>query len=395
MSLNDAQRLELHSFLSVAAARGGPKPLILVSCSKAKGDHAAPAAELYQSNTFRKSLDLARRAHSPHYILSARYGVVSPHCVLPPYNVALKDLSPESREAWGESAAEVVGKILEPDVDVWFFASRHYSDPIAARIGCDGRRIHTPLAGLPIGKMNEWLTVAQRALDRKHAIAKLYKIFELLALKQKVVSLKDAIARQQLPDQGLYFFFDPSETTAFSNILPRLVRVGTHAVSLGSRATLRTRLRTHLGPRSGGGNHRGSVFRLHIGAAIIARDRLHTTYPHWGKGQNATKDIRESELALEIQVSKYIGSLQVLFIEIADVAGPASKRAYFERQAVALMSQDEVVLDPPSSQWLGHWSPKPEIRASGLWNIHHIATHADLSFVDQLHSISDREALLI
>lgn len=395
MSLTDTQRLELQTFLSVVAAKGGPKPLILVSCSKAKGDRAAAAVELYKSNTFRKSIDLARRAQAPHYILSAKYGVVSPHCVIPPYNVALRELSAADREAWGASAAEVVSKILHPRSDVWFFASRHYSDPIAAHLGRGVRTIYTPLAGLPIGKMNEWLTVLQRSLDRKNAIVKLYEAFELLTKKQGLMTLKEAIARQHLPEQGLYFFFDPTEKTELSKALPRLIRVGTHAVSLGSRATLRTRLRTHLGSRSGEGNHRGSVFRLHVGAALIARDKLLRRYPHWGKGQNAAKEIREFESALENRVSEYIGSLQVLFLEIADIAGPSSKRAYFERQVVALMSQDDIALDPPGADWLGHWSPKPEIRSSGLWNIQHIGGNADLAFVDLLHSLTDREALLI
>lgn len=52
----------------------------------------------------------------------------------------------------------------------------------------------------------------------------------------------------------------------------RIVRVGTHAVSTGSKATLWHRLRAHRGSKDGRGNHRASIFRRHAGAAMIARD---------------------------------------------------------------------------------------------------------------------------
>jgi hypothetical protein len=55
-----------------------------------------------------------------------------------------------------------------------------------------------------------------------------------------------------------------------------VVRVGTHALTAASSATLWDRLRQHrghLGGRDpGSGNHRASVFRRHVGAALIGRD---------------------------------------------------------------------------------------------------------------------------
>jgi hypothetical protein len=42
---------------------------------------------------------------------------------------------------------------------------------------------------------------------------------------------------------------------------------------------------------SGGGNHRGSIFRLIVGASLIRRDgRSHAT---WGGGNNASREIRD------------------------------------------------------------------------------------------------------
>jgi hypothetical protein len=272
MTLTGKQREELRHLFSGEAGNGGRVPVVvLISCSKSKAEEAAPAAELYRSNTFRKSLDLARRIGATHYILSARYGVVTPECILPPYNVSIHDLSEAQRRTWAADVAVVLKRLLPKNRDIWFFSSKHYSEPLIPLIQPTGRSVHYPLAGMPIGKMNGWLSIGQRFLDRRESLALLYREFEALAEKQGRLTLREVIQQASLPQQGLYFFFDPEEQTRFSQVLPRLVRVGTHAISKGSKAILRTRLRTHLGTESGNGNHRASVFRLHVGAALIAR----------------------------------------------------------------------------------------------------------------------------
>jgi hypothetical protein len=71
------------------------------------------------------------------------------------------------------------------------------------------------------------------------------------------------------PQRGVYFFMEDGEARSESGMGPRIVRVGTHALAPGSRTTLWQRLSTHRGSsRSGGGNHRGSIFRLIVGAAL-------------------------------------------------------------------------------------------------------------------------------
>ena len=59
------------------------------------------------------------------------------------------------------------------------------------------------------------------------------------------------------PERGVYFFFEEGDLREGG--LPRVVRVGTHAVSQGSRTSLWQRLADHrgtlAGTRPGGGNH--------------------------------------------------------------------------------------------------------------------------------------------
>ena len=78
------------------------------------------------------------------------------------------------------------------------------------------------------------------------------------------------------PAQGVYFFFEDGENRP--NGSRQVVRVGSHALTATSKTTLRTRLMQHRGQLTGhnpgGGNHRASVFRHHVGAAIIRREDL-------------------------------------------------------------------------------------------------------------------------
>lgn len=75
--------------------------------------------------------------------------------------------------------------------------------------------------------------------------------------------LRDCHGSDGWPQHGVYFFFEPGEVRADGS--DRVVRVGTHALTATSQATLWGRLRQHRGHLAGlhpgGGNHRASVFR--------------------------------------------------------------------------------------------------------------------------------------
>jgi len=139
------------------------------------------------------------------------------------------------------------------------------------------------------------------------------------------------------PRRGVYFFREPLEERSDTGTGPRIVRVGTHALKAVSRSTLWTRLSQHKGqPSTGGGNHRGSIFRLMVGAALARRHGY--DFPTWGDGHSAKSEVRKSEVALEKQVSTFIGAMPFLWLAIDDDAGPDSLRGYIERNSIALLS---------------------------------------------------------
>ncbi|XXG32257.1 MAG: hypothetical protein WJ306_06850 [Ferrovum myxofaciens] len=196
---------------------------------------------------------------------------------------------------------------------------------------------------------------------------------------------------KSLPHRGVYFFLEADELTSCGR--HRVTRVGTHAVSVGAKSTLQGRLRTHLGTKSGSGNHRGSIFRLHIGMALQHRD--HLDLPYWGKGSTKPVELKRNPAVMlaeaehEQKVSNIIGGMSILWVSVNDDPGPESLRTYIERNAIALLSNNYSPIEVGSSEWLGTYSPRAEIRGCRLWNINHTKELYDSAFFDKFERAID------
>jgi hypothetical protein len=220
------------------------------------------------------------------------------------------------------------------------------------------------------------------------------RFYELLDDLEATIGNKQRLAEcsghMDWPDQGLYFFFTPNEQRDTSEH-QRVTRVGTHAVAEGSSATLWSRLKAHHGTNhsqtygKNGGNHRGSVFRLRVGEAILEQEDLDSQYPNWGEGTSAGQETRQQEHDLEQRVSSYIRDLPFLWVAVPDEPAPDNDRAYIEQNAIALLSNaQKPSIDARNDYWLGTHSPNPAIRSSGLWNINHVNDDYDPAFLDHL-----------
>ena len=214
--------------------------------------------------------------------------------------------------------------------------------------------------------------------------------------------LRDCSGRMDWPRRGVYFFFEPGETRSGfdsdsdtgtcpgSDGRGRVVRVGTHGLTAGSKSVLWGRLSQHRGDAgSGRGNHRGSIFRLLVGIALAQRNGLPLP-PSWGVGNSrgaaarrlglSPAVIKDTEENLERLVSRYIGQMPFLWLDIPDEPGPNSRRGFIERNAIALLSSFKTpAVDRPSHNWLGLNSDRERVRQSGLWNNAHVeqAWHPD------------------
>lgn len=209
----------------------------------------------------------------------------------------------------------------------------------------------------------------QRELDQ------LYQILEFLRERlDGGRTLEHAMAADGWPRRGIYFFFEDGELRSDVRT-PRLVRVGTHGVARTRGTALWQRLAQHRGSlgghHPGGGNHRGSVFRHHVGGAMIRRgdfdSRLLTVWSDMRPKEG--RRARELEYPIELAVSKYIRSMNVLWVDVLDEVAKESHRKTIERGAIALLgSAARARSDPPSPSWLGRWvSPAPyRSRGSGM-----------------------------
>jgi hypothetical protein len=222
--------------------------------------------------------------------------------------------------------------------------------------------------------------------DRREALDEVYAgIEDLRRQLGGARRLAESTARSGWPDHGVYLFFEPGECRE-DGATPRVTRVGTHALTATSRTRLWNRLAQHRGSvggsNPGGGNHRGSVFRLHVGTALIARDGWPEAVDSWGRGSSASREFRDLEVQLEQAVSRHIGQMPVLWLDVPD----REARGALERGLIALLSNaGRKPVDPPSARWLGRFADRDAIRRSGLWNVNHVDEEPSEAVIRHLH----------
>jgi hypothetical protein len=239
-------------------------------------------------------------------------------------------------------------------------------------------------------------------MSRTDDLIRLYRIFDYLEVSLGGKRFLDRLVpSRSWPRRGVYFFFEPGELRSGSGHGLRLVRVGTHALGAGARSTLHQRLRQHAGTSSGsGGNHRGSIFRLLIGEALIGRGSC-PPCPSWGVKGDIGKaaetlsapraDLAGAEAPIEAAVSDYMGRLPFLWLPIDDEPGPESLRGYIERNVIALASGlHQPTTDPPTPLWLGLHSGRDKVRRSGLWNQRHVDENYESGFLDVMETATER-----
>jgi hypothetical protein len=348
--------------------RDGRAPLMVIGCGREKLSIGAPACNLYTSDRFRQSVTLATILPAPFVILSAKHGIVEPGEVLEPYDLDIDTLSDAHQRSWAKAAVDRLATHAEGRAISVLTTGAYERLLIAA----NGRRpqpleIVAPWLELKAPDRVVWLNEAHRMAARIKDLDRLYGWISAERRAGRVFPFAD-LSRRDIPMRGVYIFLDPAELN-FRKEAPRVVRIGTHAVSAGSQASLRGRLRSHLGPANEVGNHRGSIFRLHVGRAMLESGPGHASLASWGQGQDAGPEIKALEQAHEIMVSRYLRQLEVVLLAIDDEPSKDSMRARIEMQLIALFSDTMRPIDRPTSEWLGLKSTVVPIRQSGLWNV--------------------------
>ena len=361
------------------------KTVCLVSCVSAKTQERSPASVLYTSPLFKKARAYATSRFDDWSILSAKYGLTSPDQVIDPYDQTLKHMPKDARLAWARGVVRGLQSTFGTDTLLAFVAGTSYREYIIPELTCYGYATRVPLEGLSIGMQLSWLKQLE---DERQRLRHLDTFYELLRTLETSCAgkriLSNCTGQMEWPEMGVYFFFEPNEYRTSAVDQERVVMVGAHSVGAGAQSTLWNRLRTHRGRADGSGNHRDSIFRLHVGASLLNRSPKRTAVRTWGVGQSATQELRTAELFLENQVSATIGAMSLLWLAVADEPSPTSDRAYIQKNAIALISGPTGPLDLARPTWLGRFGDRKAIRKSGLWNVDYVDEPYDPRFLETM-----------
>jgi hypothetical protein len=218
------------------------------------------------------------------------------------------------------------------------------------------------------------MTGITRAAD----IDRFYSLLTALTEKVGRPRLRECSADHGLPSHGVYFFFEDGERRADGRT-PRVVRVGTHALTERSQASLWGRLRQHRGTLAGR-HPGGSIFRLHVGIALLNSQAWPPEIRETWLRRPVDAQARAAEQPLERTVSTHIGAMPVVCLAIPD----REHRRVIEANAIALLSRRADGLDQASPGWLGLHAASTQVRASALWNVNHVDDAYDPDFLDLL-----------
>ncbi len=267
----------------------------LVGCVKSKQSALAPARDLYTSALFVGRRRWVESTCDRWFILSAKHGLIEPDELLEPYDVAMKDVSRPLRRTWSEQVlADLDDRVRSLGAHTFeIHAGADYCDwGLVAGLEHAGATVVRPMAGLAFGRQlsryaegsaadmvgsqsvddgvadgpghripsggSSAAPPASRVVERREAVVRFHLLLgELADRLGGARTLADVTGRSGWPSAGVYFFSEPGEVREGGG--PRVVRIGTHALTETSKTTLWSRLRAHRGSVNGGGNHRTSI----------------------------------------------------------------------------------------------------------------------------------------
>lgn len=185
---------------------------------------------------------------------------------------------------------------------------------------------------------------------------------------------------EQLPKNGIYFFYENGEVWGHGGHKSRIVRIGTH-----KDGNFRSRIKEHFlfneskmdfdatkpAPRE------RSIFRKHIGRTLLNNTK-DDYLKIWEIDFTARREREEYGHLRNIQKEKEVESeitriLRENFSFRFIVMDGQMKRMGAEGLESSLIGTvAQCKLCRPSSNWLGSYSPKKQIKDSGLWLIQHL-----------------------
>lgn len=218
----------------------------------------------------------------------------------------------------------------------------------------------------------------------------LHEILEELPL------IKYPSRSELLPLNGIYFFYEEGEIWGHGGKRLRIVRIGTHKGN-----NFRNRIAEHFlinerkmnFDRNNPKPSDRSIFRKNIGRALLNKNK--DPYlkiweidflPRTNRDKCGNLRDIEKEKSIERQITEILrNKFFFRFIIIENEEERMGSRG-FESKFIGTISR--CTRCKPSRNWLGNYSPKKQIRTSGLWLTQHLnaegITKEDIPVIEKL-----------
>jgi hypothetical protein len=143
----------------------GMNRIVLISCVSTKLATESKAKDLYISPLFKMNYTYAESLKpSAIYILSAKYGLVHPDMIIPPYEQTLNTMKSGEVKDWAlDVIDQMQGKVNFQKDEIIFLAGERYRKFLIPLC----RNAKVPLEGLGIGKQLGWLKKKLDSIKRK------------------------------------------------------------------------------------------------------------------------------------------------------------------------------------------------------------------------------------
>ena len=197
---------------------------------------------------------------------------------------------------------------------------------------------------------------------------------------EQLPHIKFPFKLEQLPENGIYFFYEKDEIWGHGGDNPRIVRIGTH-----KQGNFRSRIKDHFlldeskmnFDRDNPKPSDRSIFRKNIGRALLNRDRdnylqiweIDFTIRENRESLGHKRDI-DKEKRIESTITRILRkrfSFRFIATE-SQIERMGSKG--LESSLIGTVANCK--LCKPSDKWLGSYSPKIQIKESGLWLVQHL-----------------------
>ncbi|MEI6286943.1 MAG: tetratricopeptide repeat protein [Bacillota bacterium] len=335
--------------------------IFLISCVLKKRKNVTKAKDMYISDYFKKMWEYAQlQKPDKIFILSAKYGLLSPEDEIAPYEVTLKKMTDREVAMWSQNVLEKLRTICDLERDSFtVLAGTTYHKYISRYL----KNIEIPMDGLTFGRCLQWL---KGKISEGGTCEQIHRGLSKLPRYRYPFDLAGIPFHQN----GVYVLYQAGE---FAHGGDRIVRIGSHS----GQDNLIKRLTEHFVVE----NKDRSIFRKNIGRCLL--NKVNSEYlsiweidntASFSNQANSDKRNLEFENSLEKDISTILRQ-QFSFVII-----PVPSNTCLEVEKKLIATVNECNVCKASASWIGKYSNKPKIASGKLWQEQHLFGQAFASY---------------